>query len=138
MSAANELLTAIHARLTGDAGLLGLIGADGVRDRLVSGKRLPCIVIGEMTSGNILEGETGEEHRFSLDIYCEEGGRKAAGEIVAMVDGLLDDAALALQGHHLVGLQHLLTRSRREVKTRMHIAEMRFRAVTEPVDAPPA
>ena len=51
---------------------------------------------------------------------------------------LLDDAALTLQGHHLVGLQHLLTRSRREVKTRMHIAEMRFRAVTEPVDAPPA
>ena len=138
MSAANELLTAIHSRLTGDIGLRGLIGADGIRDRLVSGKRLPCIVIGEMTSGSILEGEAGDEHRFSLDICCEEGGRKAAGEIAAMVLRLLDDTALTLQGHHLVGLQHLLTRSRREAKTRMHIAEMRFRAVTEPVDAPPA
>ena len=41
MSAANELLQVIHAALTADSALFALIGADGVRDRLVNGATLP-------------------------------------------------------------------------------------------------
>lgn len=133
MSAANELLAVVRARLSGDAGLSALIGADGVRDRLVNGRKLPCIVIGEMTSAVMVSGEAGEEHLFSLEICAEDGGRKAVGGIADVVAGLLNGAGLALAGHHLVTLQHRLTRSRREAKSRMHVAEMRFRAVTEPV-----
>jgi hypothetical protein len=132
MSAANELLAAIHARLSGDAGLAALIGEDGIRDRLVAGRRLPCIVIGEMTSSDYsTASEAGEEHQLSLEIWCEAGGRRQAHEIVGIVYALLDDAALTLAGHHLVCLQHRLTRTRREAKTKLHAAEMRFTAVTE-------
>lgn len=132
MSAANELLTAVHARLSGNGGLLALIGADGLRDRLIAGRKMPCIVIGEMTSGAVISGEAGEEHLFSLEICAEDGGRRVAGEIAGIVAVLLDGVALSIAGHHLVTLQHRLTRSRREAKTKMHVAEMRFRAVTEP------
>jgi hypothetical protein len=132
MSAANELLAAIHARLSGDAGLAVLIGADGIRDRQVEGQRLPCIVIGEMTSNDYsTASEASEEHLLTLEIWCEAGGRKQAHEIVGIAHVLLDDAALTLAGHHLVSLQHRLTRTRREAKTKLHVAEMRFRAVTE-------
>jgi hypothetical protein len=132
MSAANELLMAVHARLSGDTGLSALVGADGVRDRLIAGRKMPCIVIGEMTSGAVISGEAGEEHLFSLEICAEDGGRRVAGEIAGIVAVLLDGAGLSVAGHHLVTLQHRLTRSRREAKTRMYVAEMRFRAVTEP------
>jgi hypothetical protein len=139
MSAANDLLTEIHARLSGDAGLMAAVGADGIRDRLVTGKRVPCIVIGKMACNDYsTASEAGEEHMLALEIWCEDSGRKQANEIAAMVKRLLDDAGLVLPAHHLVSLQHRLTRSRREAKTRLHVAEMRFRAVTEPVALPPA
>ena len=63
MRAANELLTTIHARLTGDAELLGMIGEDGVRDRLVTGRMLPFVLIGELVSNDYSTStERGEEH----------------------------------------------------------------------------
>jgi hypothetical protein len=132
MSAANELLAAIHARLAGDAALAGLIGPDGVRDRLVAGKRLPCIVAGEVVTNDYSTStEKGGEHFLALEIWVEAGGRRLAEEIAAIVHGLLDDAALTLGEHRLVSLQHRTTRSMREAGTKLYVAEMRFRAVTE-------
>jgi hypothetical protein len=40
--------------------------------------------------------------------------------------------ALDLGAYHLVSLLHLRTQSRREPKTKLYVAELRFRAVTEP------
>jgi hypothetical protein len=132
MSAANELLTAIHARLSADAELMSLIGPDGIRDRLVSGKALPCIVIGEIVTNDYSTAtESGGEHFFALEIWAETGGRKLAETIAERLHGLLDDASLVLAAHRLVSLQHRTTRSMRDSRTRLHVAEMRFRAVTE-------
>ncbi|WP_454848750.1 DUF3168 domain-containing protein [Rhizobium binxianense] len=132
MSAANELLAAIHARLAGDQPLTDMIGPDGVRDRLVAGRRLPCIVVGEViTNDYSTSTEKGGEHFLALEIWAEAGGRKLVEEIAGIVRGLLDDAALALGEHELVSLQHRMTRSMREARTKLHVAEMRFRAVTE-------
>lgn len=132
MSAANELLKSIHARLAGDAALAALIGPDGVRDRLASGRRLPCVVIGATTSNDYsTASEAGEEHFLTLEAWSDGGGRREVQEIAAMARTLLDDAALVLDGHALVSLQHRSTRTRREPKTKLFAAEMRFRAVTE-------
>jgi hypothetical protein len=134
MSAANDLLTALHARLATDAELTTLIGPDGIRDRLVSGRNLPCIVIGDWTASDYSTAtEQGEEHRLTLEIWTDAAGRKQAEIIAAHLHALLHDAALDLEGHHLVSLLYLLTQTRREPKTRLHVAGMRFRAVTEPV-----
>lgn len=131
MSAANALLKAIFARLTGDATLAALTSG-GVVDRLLPRALLPAIVIGELESRDYsTASEKAEEHFLSLEIWSDTGGRKRAGEIVERVKTLLDDAALPLAGVTLVNLQLRSCRSRREPKTRNFIADMRFRAVTE-------
>lgn len=131
MSAANALLQAIFARLTGDATLVALIPG-GIIDRLLPRAVLPCIIIGDLESRDYSTAtEKAEEHFLSLHIWSDANGRKGAGEIAARVKNLLDDAALSIAGASLVNLQLLSSRSRREAKSRNFIAEMRFRAVTE-------
>ncbi|MDP9786459.1 DUF3168 domain-containing protein [Agrobacterium tumefaciens] len=131
MSAANPLLQAIFARLTGDAVLTALIPG-GIVDRLLPRGVLPCIVIGDLESRDYSTAtEKAEEHFLSLQIWSDANGRKGAGEITARVTSLLDDAALPIAGISLVNLHLLSSRSRREAKTRNFIVEMRFRAVTE-------
>jgi hypothetical protein len=132
MSAANELLQAVCAALAGYAELTALIGPDGVRDRLASGKELPCVVIGETIANDYSTStEKGEEHHVTLQVWAEAAGRRRAEEIAGMARALLDDASLPLSGYTLVNLQHVSTQARREPKTRLFYAEMRFRAVTE-------
>lgn len=132
MTAANELLQAIHAALAGDAGLTGLIGADGIRDRLITGRKLPCVVIAELVSNDFSTStEPGEEHFLTLQLWSDASGQRQAQQIAGTVRDLLQDADLSLSAHALVNLRHLSTKNRREPKTRLFLAEMRFRAVTE-------
>lgn len=77
MSAANALLTAIHARLAGDPGLVAMIGTDGINDRLLARPKLPAIVIGEMETRDLSAvAEQGEEHFLTLEIRSEGDGRR--------------------------------------------------------------
>lgn len=134
MSAANELLSAIHARLSGDAALAALIGPEAIRDRYTTGRRLPSIMIGDLTTSDYSTStEAGEEHLLTLEVWSEAGGRRQAQQFAASIRALLANASLPLETHILVNLQHLATLTRREPKTKLHVAEIRFRAVTEPV-----
>jgi hypothetical protein len=131
VSAANPLLQAIFARLSGDAALVALTPG-GIVDRLLPRAVLPSIVIGDLESRDYSTAtEKAEEHFLSLEIWSDANGRKRVGEIAERVKTLLDDAALPLVGISLVNLHLLSSRSRREPKTRNFLAEMRFRAVTE-------
>lgn len=131
MSAANALLKAVFARLTGDAVLMALTSG-GIVDRLLPRALMPCIVIGEIDSRDYSTAtEKAEEHFLSLEIWSDAAGRKQAGEITERVKTLLDDAALPLANVSLVNLQLRSCRSRREAKSRNFITDMRFRAVTE-------
>ncbi len=132
MSVANALLAAIHMRLSGDAALATLIGADGVRDRLLPRPALPCIVFGDMeTRDYSTVTEAGEEHRLTIEVWSQMEGRREAGEIADRVQVLLHDAPMVLAGHELVSFMHVRTRTRRQPKTRLFMAELHFRAVTE-------
>lgn len=119
--AANALVKAMFARLAGDAELAALVGADGVRDRLLARAKMPCIVF----------GETLQVHMITLEVWSLAEGRREAQVIADRVRALLHDAALVLEGVELVNLTHRGTRTRREAKTKFQLAEMRFRAVTE-------
>jgi len=131
VSAANALLKAVFARLTGDAVLMALTSG-GIVDRLLPRALMPCIVIGELESRDYSTAtEKAEEHFLSLEICSDATGRKQAGEIAERVKTLLDDAALPLANVSLVNLQLRSCRSRREPKSRNFVADMRFRAVTE-------
>ena len=135
MSAANALLVAIHARLAADPQLVAMIGPDGIRDRLLPRPVLPAIVIGEMETRDYSTAtEAGEEHRLVLEVWSDAAGRREAGEIAERVRVLLQDAALSLAGHVLVSLTHERTRTRRQANAKLFAAELRFRAVTEPLE----
>lgn len=132
MTAGNALLQAIHQVLSGDAALAAIVGADGVRDRLLPRAKLPCVVFGEMETRDFSSAsEAGEEHLLVLEIWSDGEGRRQAQEIAGWVHALLHDAALELEGAVLVNLLQVSTRTRREPKTKFYLAEMRFRAVTE-------
>jgi hypothetical protein len=131
-AAANDLLQAIHLRLGTAAALAALIGPDGIRDRLVAGKQLPAIVIAELTTNDYSTAtEPGEEHLLTLQVWSDAAGQRAAQQIAGMVHALLQDTELPLAHHALVSLRHVSTKVRREPKTRLFCADMRFRAVTE-------
>lgn len=132
MTAANALLVSIHARLSADAALVALIGADGIRDRLLPRPALPCIVFGEVETRDYSTAtEAGEEHRLMLEVWSEAQGRRQAEEVAGRLRALLHDAALPLAGHALVSLTHVRTRTGRQPKGRLFMAELQFRAVTE-------
>ncbi|WP_348626630.1 DUF3168 domain-containing protein [Rhizobium sp. R711] len=106
------------------------------RDRLVTGRKLPCVVFGELDSNDYSTStERGEEHLFTLEIWIDAGGRKQAQIVASRLHALLQDAAIDLGRHHLVSLLHVRTLSRREAKTKLYVAVLRFRAVTEPIAA---
>jgi len=132
MSAANALLAAIHARLSSDEALTEMIGPDGIRDRLLARAALPSLVFGEMETRDYSTAtEPGEEHRLTLEVWSDAEGRRQVEQIAQRVRLLLHDADLAVNGHVLVSVAHVSTRTRRQPKAKWFRAELQFRAVTE-------
>lgn len=132
MTAANALLAAIHARLAADPALAAAIGPDGIRDRLLPRPVLPSVVFADLETRDYSTGsEPGEEHRLTIEVCSDAEGRREAEEIAGRARLLLHDAPLALTDHILVTLAHVRTRTRRQPGTKLFIAELRFRAVTE-------
>lgn len=135
MSAASALQTAIFARLSGDAALTALVGANGITDRRPDRPAAPLLVIeGIDSTDHSTASEAGEAHVVTLEAWSEAAGHREVQALAAAVRAALHDAALALAGHRLVLLFHRDTRLRRDGKSRFHRAHMRFRAVTEPED----
>jgi hypothetical protein len=126
---ANALQAAIFSRLTGDATLTGMIGAGAVFDRHMTGKAMPYLVLSEIATGDF--GPDAEEHLVTIEAWSDAEGRKQAQDIAARAKALLDGVALTVTGFSLVNLLHRNTRARREPKTKAHVAQMVFRAVTE-------
>lgn len=61
MTVANALLKAVYGRLTGDGDLMAIVGAEGIRDRMLARAALPCVVMGEIDSREA-DGEGLQEH----------------------------------------------------------------------------
>jgi hypothetical protein len=132
MSAASALQKAIHERLSADAALTELVGADGICDHMLDKRRLPLVVIEAIESRDLSTStERGEEHFLMLTAWSNEGGHREVQRIAAQVRSLIDGAELQLDGFHLVSVLHLSTKIARARTKPFHKAEMRFRAVTE-------
>ncbi|MFA7415241.1 MAG: DUF3168 domain-containing protein [Rhizobium sp.] len=130
-SPVNDLLQAVHARLSGDPALAALIGGNGVHDRRLGRTVMPYLAIGAIeTRDRSTATEKGLECLLSIEAWSA-AGRREAEEIASLVRMLLDDADLALTTATLVSLRHRRTTSRREAKTALFVAEMMFRAVME-------
>lgn len=135
MSAASLLVKAIHARLTGNAGLMAALGAGGIRDRGAPRGRLPCILYGDLESSDYSTAtEIGEEILLTLEVWSDAPGRAEAQGLADRVTALLDRGALVLgSGWHLVNFGLLSRTEKQDTKTRALVVELRFRAVVERV-----
>ena len=129
--AQSALSTAIRSVLLADAGLLTIIGADGVHDRLLTKAAMPYVVLREIVSTEWgADDDGGLEHQLLIDCWSGQSGHRQAETMAGLIRASLDNRPLALEGFSLIGLYHVRTRTRRETKTDAHVAEMTFRAVT--------
>ena len=130
---ANALQTAVVERLKTDPDVLAIIGAGRVFDRLIIRAEPPYLVLGQATVSDNSTGDAdGSEHRFEIEAWTKQNGRKQAVALADAVRAALHDADLTLDGAVLINLRHERTLSRREPRTGLHVARLRFRAVTEP------
>jgi hypothetical protein len=130
---ANQLQQAVVERLSTDPAIVAIIGAGRIFDRLITRAEPPYLVLGEITSSDFSTGdEAASEHRFEVEAWSKDNGRKQAVELADAVRAALHDADLTLGGAVLVNLRHERTVSRRAPRSALHLARIRFRAVTEP------
>ncbi|MBB4041407.1 hypothetical protein GGR34_003084 [Microvirga flocculans] len=75
--------------------------------------------------------DRGHEQRFSLVVWSERGGARAALMVADRFFAILDDAPLVLEGHRLVNLRVTELASERDKETGLARVTLRLRAVTE-------
>ncbi|MEQ8305812.1 MAG: DUF3168 domain-containing protein [Hoeflea sp.] len=130
---ANALQQAVYERLSEDAAISAITGPGRVFDRRITRAEPPYLVLGEAVSTDYSTGDgPGTEHRFEIEAWTRQNGRREAVELADAVRSALHEADLALSGATLVNLRHERTVSRRAPKTALHVARLRFRAVSEP------
>jgi hypothetical protein len=130
---ANALQQAVYEKLSEDAAIAAITGPGRVFDRRITRAEPPYLVLGEAVSSDYSTGdEPGTEHRFEVEAWTGQNGRKEAVELADAVRSALHEADLALSGATLVNLRHERTVSRRAPKSALHVARLRFRAVSEP------
>lgn len=131
----NQLQKVVVARLSADPAILAIIGAGRIFDRRITRAEPPYLVFGEAETRDFSTGDDdggGSEHRFEIEAWTKQNGRKQAVALADAVRAALHDRDLALEDATLINLRHERTVSRRVPKTGLHLARLRFRAVTEP------
>ncbi|HWU62289.1 MAG TPA: DUF3168 domain-containing protein [Ensifer sp.] len=128
----SALSSAIVSALNANAALIAIVGPNAIHDRLLTKAAMPYVVLREITSTEWgADNDGGLEHQISLDAWSATPGHREAETIAGLIRQSLDNARLTLAGGvALISLLHVKTRTRREVKTDAHVAEMVFRAVT--------
>lgn len=125
---------AIYETLTGSSAVATVLGGARVHDDVPRGAELPYLTIGQSSARDWSTGtEDGEEHTLTVHVWSRANGRKQVQEIMGVVRGVLNDAALSLSGHRLVNLRHEFGEARRDPDGETYHGLMRFRAVTEPI-----
>ena len=132
MSAAGALQEAVFARLSGDAGLTGLLGGLYIFDGPPRNAAAPYVHLGELDARDWSTGsDTGWEIRFALVVWSREAGRSQGLAVADRARALLEDANLTISGFRLVSLRHLSTETARAEKPEGRRVVVRFRAVVE-------
>jgi hypothetical protein len=130
-TASAALRAAIRAALVADGALVALLGGTRIYDAPPRSAAFPYVTLGDARiSETSPEGDV--EHLLTLHAWSRQGGHKEAHVIAGALLNALDDAPLALAGHHLVNLRFSVADIRREADGRTYQALVRFRAVTAP------
>jgi hypothetical protein len=133
VSAALNLRAAVHARLTGDAVLGGVLGGAKVYDEVPGAAVPPYVVLSQMTTKNRgTVDEPAEEHQLTLEVWSRQGGLAEVLSAADAVIATLGAALPAVDGYRLANFTWLQTDARRSSNGRYRSAALKFRALTEP------
>jgi len=133
LSAALSLRAAVHATLSGDAALGGVLGGPKVYDEVPGAAAPPYVVLAQMTTKNAgTPDEPSEEHQLVLEVWSRQGGLAESLRAAEHVVAALAPAALSLDGHRVANFAWLQTEARRTDNGRYRAAALKFRALTEP------
>ena len=128
------LRKAIRLQLTGDAALVAKLGGPNVFDEAPREAIPPYVAFGDSSLRDLSTSTDRSAEQFAvLNVWSLQRGLREALDIADRVAALLDDAALALDGHRLVNLRLVSLETKREGSGRFARASLRFRAVTEAV-----
>lgn len=131
-NAAWALQKAMLTALTGNAALVALLGGARIYDDVPDRSAFPFVAFSAVTARDFSTGtELALEHIATMNVWSRAKGKREAAEIADAVCAVLDRAALSLDGHRLVNLQHETTDIRRDGDGDTVQASLRFRAVTE-------
>ncbi len=126
------LRSAIVARCLADPVLAGL-ASGGVRDEPPRGAHPVYALFGPSESRDLSTSDgRAAEHDLTVRVWARDGSAASGLAAAARIAALLDDARLALAGHHLVTLALAATDTARDGTTGLSRTVLRFRAVTEP------
>ncbi len=133
--AALALQAAVIAALRADAELVALLGGPRIHDQAPPRSHPPYVTVGEHTT-RAWDTFTwrGHEHFLTLHAFSAHGGRQEAWRIVTRMDEVLDDAALVLDGHHLVNLRSVFWTVLPGRRGRLYQGILRLRAATQPLN----
>ncbi len=93
----------------------------------------PYLTFGQSTVRDWSTGtEDGSEHILTLHVWSRAAGERETHEIMNAVRAALHDAAIAVDGHHLVNLRHEFSDALRDPDGETYHGVVRYRAVTEP------
>ena len=136
MSAGAEgaLCAAVAARLKAEPALAPLLGSPArVYEAAPAQPTYPYVTVSRTQSRPVNADGGGAEHRLTLTCVSQYGGAEEARALSACVRTVLDDAALALDGHRLVNLRVAYADVFRGSDLKSVLGLLRLRAVTEPL-----
>lgn len=127
-----DLQKAVFEALNGDAELVAVLGGAKISDHAPANISFPYVTFGRTSIYDWSTGtESGTEQLFTLHVWSKAKGKKESLDIMEIVKARLDQAPLALDGHHLVNLRLEFAEARYDDDLAVHHGLLRFRAVTE-------
>lgn len=129
---ASALQKAIFQTLNSDTQLTTIIGSNQIFDHQITKADPPHIVLTNwQVSDWSTSSEDGEEHRFSVEIWSDEKGKKQVQEIAEIVISLLHDQSPQIDNSHIVNLRYENAFFSSEGTIKVQLARLNFRAAVE-------
>lgn len=131
-SPAAELQKAIHAVLTADEGVTGLLGGRRIHDFAPERARFPYVTIGRTSVYDwSTSDDSGTEHLVTLHVWSRARGKAEAHAVIEAIEKALADFSPVLDGHRLVGLFREFSEVYYDEDMQLQHGLLRFRALLE-------
>ena len=124
------LQKALYARLSTASALSGLLGSVRLYDAAPQDATFPYITLHDLVARPWGSEEC--EHRAHFYVYDREGGGGRVRRIVGVLEGVLHEGSLDIEGHHLIHMRVLESDAKRLRDGKTWRGRILVRILTEP------